>query len=287
MPAKKAGEVALKLRHFFIGKQKEEPKLPRSKQVEAIKTNLPQLQRSALIAALRNTGVSAQEAEQLTDFSSIRGTPDEFLRRMEAFSLNKATQEALEPLRQLASQLADLGITDVCEYDAGIARGLDYYTGIVFEAWDRSSGLPRAIAGGGRYDDLVGVFEGQRLPGTGFGFGETVILELAEELSLLPPPDPPADIYLAPVSKKQFSACRDLASQLRTAGIRTIFNGFSWSLTKQLDDAGKRQIPFVIIVGPRELEKKSVNVRDMKTGKEQQVLISSLADFINNALQRK
>ena len=282
--AKKAEEIALKLRHFFIGKQKEEPKLPRSKLIDTLKANLPQLQSKALIMALRKAGVDLQAAEQLTEFSAIRGTPKEFIQKMEQFSLDTATQQALNPLRQLATQLEDLGITDVCEFDAGIARGLDYYTGIVFEAWDRNSGLPRAIAGGGRYDDLVGIFEGQRLPGTGFGFGETVILELAEEMNLLPPPDPPADVYLAAVSKKQLRTCREIASQLRTARIRTIFNGFSWSLSKHLDDAGKRQIPLVIIVGPRELEEKSVNVRDMKTGEEKPIKITKLTEFIKRVL---
>jgi histidyl-tRNA synthetase len=284
--AKKAEEIALKLRHFYIKKQTKKPKLPRSKLIEELKTKLPQLQRKALINALKKIGVTQQAAEQLTDFSAIRGTPMEFLRAMEELTLDKITQKALKPLSQLATQLDDLGITDVCKFDAGIARGLDYYTGIVFEAWDRNSGLPRAIAGGGRYDDLVSIFEGQRLPGTGFGFGETVILELAEEMGLLPSADPPADIYLAPVSKKQFSICREIASKLRAAGIRTIFNGFSWSLTKHLDDASKRQIPFAVIVGPRELAKKSVNVRDMKTGKEQLIKISELSEFINTALQQ-
>jgi histidyl-tRNA synthetase len=286
IPAKKAEAIALKLRHFYIGNQKEEPKLPRSKLIDTIKANLPQLQREALIEVLGKTGVRPEAAKQLTEFSAIQGTPNEFLQEMEKISLDNTTQKALEPLRQLATQLEDLGITDVCEFDAGIARGLDYYTGIVFEAWDRSSALPRAIAGGGRYDDLISIFEGQRLPGTGFGFGETVILELAEEMNLLPPPDPPADVYLAAVSKKQFSVCREIASQLRTKGIRTIFNGFSWSLTKQLDDAGKRQIPLSIIVGPRELADKSVNVRDMKTGEEQQIKIIKLAAFIKKLQQR-
>jgi histidyl-tRNA synthetase len=283
-PAKKAEEIALKLRHFYIGKQKEEPKLPRSRNLEELKNNLPKLQREALIDTLRNIGVNQKAAEQLTDFSAIRGTPTEFLQAMDEVPLTEATQNALKPLRQLATQLDDFGITDVCEFDAGIARGLDYYTGIVFEAWDRRSELPRAIAGGGRYDDLVGIFEGQRLPGTGFGFGETVILELAEEMNLLPPPDPPADMYVAPVSSKQLSSCRELASQLRAEGVRTIFNGFSWSLTKHLDDASKRQIPFTAIVGPRELAKKSVNVRNMKTGEECSVKLSELAKFIKAAL---
>ncbi len=283
-PLKKAEEIALKLRHFFVGKQKDIPKLPRTKQIEELKKQLPSLQRDALIKTLYDAGVPQDAAQQLTDFSAIRGTPKEFLQRMKEVKLDEATKKALEPLRQLAEQFEDLGLTQVCEFDAGIARGLDYYTGIVFEAWDRSSELPRAIAGGGRYDDLVGIFEGQRLPGTGFGFGETVILELAEEMGILSPPPPPAEIYLAPVSKKQLSVCREIATQLRAAGIRTIFNGFSWSLSKRLDDASKRQVPLAAIVGPRELEQKSVNVRNMKSGKEKIVKISALADYVKSTL---
>ncbi|MFX1509072.1 MAG: histidine--tRNA ligase [Promethearchaeota archaeon] len=283
-PPKKAEEIALKLRHFFVGKQKDIPKLPRTKQIEELKKQLPRLQRDALMKTLSDAGVPQDAAQQLTDFSAIRGTPKEFLQRMKEVKLDEATKKALEPLRQLAEQFEDLGLTEVCEFDAGIARGLDYYTGIVFEAWDRSSELPRAIAGGGRYDDLVGIFEGQRLPGTGFGFGETVIMELAEEMGILSPPPPPAEVYLAPVSKKQLSVCREIATQLRAAGIRTIFNGFSWSLSKRLDDASKRQVPLAAIVGPRELEQKSVNVRNMKSGKEKIVKISALADYVKSTL---
>jgi histidyl-tRNA synthetase len=285
-PKKKAEEIALKLRHFFIGKQQERPKLPRSKFNDELIKNLPQIQEAALVEAMEKTGIPKDTAIQLTQFSSIQGPPKAFLQAMGKLGLSKETQQALKPLEQLALQLEDLGITEFCEFDASIARGLDYYTGIVFEAWDRSSGLPRAIAGGGRYDDLVGILEGQRLPGTGFGFGETVILELADQKELLPPPEPAADLYIAPVSKKELPICRQIAAKLRKAGIRTLFNGFRWSLKKYLDDASKRQVPFTAIVGPRELAKDAVNLRDMKTGEEKQVKIDKLAEFIRATLQK-
>jgi histidyl-tRNA synthetase len=81
--------------------------------------------------------------------------------------------------------------------------------------------------------------------------------------------------------------CREIASKLRSEGIRTIFNGFSWSLTKHLDDASKRQIPYAAIIGPRELAKKSVNVRDMTTGDEKLVKIRLLANFIKKTLKTR
>ena len=286
IPPKKAEEIALKLRHFFVGKQKDEPKLPKSNLIDDLKSRLPELQRDALIVQLKKIKVPQQAAEQLTDFSGIRGSPEEVLKALKQIDLDDSTQAAIEPLKQLAQQLEELGIDDYCEFDTGIARGLDYYTGIVFEAWDQGTGIPRAIAGGGRYDDLVGIFGGQPLPGTGFGFGETVILEIAEEKGLFPPPEPQADIYLAPVSKKQLSKCREIATLLRSKQVRTLFNGFSWSLKKHLEDASKRLIPFTAIVGPRELEKNAVNLRDMKSGEEQQVKISKLAAFVKRTSQR-
>lgn len=283
--ADEAEQIALKLRHYFIGKQKDLQQLPTSNIIEELKNSLPQIQRDAQIEALLEIGMQKKAAEQLTNFSSISGPPDDFLQAIEDIKIDTKTRQALEPLRDLAVQLKDLGLEPCCEYDASIARGLDYYTGIVFEAWDRSTSLPRAIAGGGRYDDLVRVFKGQPLPGTGFGFGETVILELAEEKGFLPTSDPPANLYLAPVSKKQLAKCQQIATQLRKAGIRTIFNGSSWSLTKHLDDASKRQIPYAAIVGPRELAKDAINLRNMLTGDEQVITIDGLAEFLRQALQ--
>jgi histidyl-tRNA synthetase len=276
--SEKAAQIALQLRHSTGTKQNV--KLLRSAQLQDVVQDLPNIQREAMIEALQQIGAPREAAAKLTDFSSVRGSPKVFLQDVEAMPINEKTRTSLEHLQQLAVHLQDLGIEDCCEYDASIARGLDYYTGIVFEAWNRGGQLVRAIAGGGRYDNLVAVFEGERLPGTGFGFGETVILELAEEYGLIPPPTPQGEVYLAPVSDKQLPACRQLATRLRTAGIRTVFNGFVWSLTKHLEDAGKRQIRLAVIVGPRELAKNAVNVRDMTSGKEREVGIDGLVDFV-------
>ena len=275
-----ATQIALQLRHS--GDTKQDLKLLRTARLQDILRDLPNIQREAMIEALQQIGVPREPAAKLTDFSTVSGNPKVFLQDMEAKSLDTKTRASLEHLRQLATHLEDLGIADCCEYDASIARGLDYYTGIVFEAWNRGGQLVRAIAGGGRYDNLVAVFKGERLPGTGFGFGETVILELAEEFGLIPPPAPQAQVYLAPVSTKQLPDCRRLASRLRIAGIRTVFNGFDWSLTRHLEDAGKRQIRLAVIVGPRELAKNAVRARDMDTGEEREVAMDGLIDFVHD-----
>jgi histidyl-tRNA synthetase len=277
---KKATDIALQLRRLAAGNQDAKTQLPKSERVQYLVDNLTAIIEEAVTEGLEKGGVPKEAAIKLTRFSSIRGSPAEFLQSMEYIELEPQIQKSLEPLRILAAHLKDLGIDDCCEFDASIARGLDYYTGIVFEAWDRDSNIPRAIAGGGRYDDLVSIFKGQRLPGTGFGFGETVLLQLAEEKRILPTPKPPATIYIAPVSKKQLSTCRQLAARLRREGIKTIFNGFPWSLTKHLEDAGKRKIPLAAIVGPKELAENAVNVRDLTTGTEKIVKINELVKFV-------
>lgn len=286
-PTKKAEDIALQLRRLAAGNQEEKVKLPRSEQVQNLAENLPTIIEEAITEALGEIKVPKKAAMELTRFSSIRGDPAKFLQAMDELKLESKVQESLEALRMLAAHLKDFGIEDCCEFDASIARGLDYYTGIVFEAWDRSANIPRAIAGGGRYDDLVSVFKGQRLPGTGFGFGETVILQLAEEKGILPSLSAPAAIYLAPVSKKQLSICRQIASRLRREGIQTIFNGFPWSLTKHLEDAGKRKIPLAAIVGPKELAENAVNVRDLITGKEKLVKIDELSSFVQGYAKQR
>ncbi len=279
-PPKRATEIAITLRRIANGNEAARKELPSSQSVQELVSDLDNIKTKAATKALQKIGVPDSAIKELLRFASIYGKPSEFLNAMRELSLSKETQQAIIPLEQLANQLNDFGITEYCEFNAGIARGLDYYTGIVFEAWDRAGELPRAIAGGGRYDDLVSVLEGQPLPGTGFGMGETVILELAERKKLLPPFKAPATLYIAPVSKKQLPFCRQLAARLRQAGIKILFNGFSWSLSKHLEDAGKRQIPLTAIVGPKELAKDSVNVRDMETGKEQIIKIDQLAKFV-------
>ncbi|MFX1474096.1 MAG: histidine--tRNA ligase [Promethearchaeota archaeon] len=286
LPAKNVTEIALLLRRYAQGNKEALGELPRRKKIRELAENLPRIIQEAMINALGEIGVSKDLAMKLFEFSSISGEPKEFLKSMDELDLDAEIQQSLEPLRQLALYLEELEITDCCEIDASIARGLDYYTGIVFEAWDRGANIPRAIAGGGRYDDLVDIFGGQRLPGTGFGFGETVILALAEEKGILPPINPPASVYLAPVSKNQLTTCRQIATRLRQSGISTLFNGFPWSLSKHLDDAGKRKIPLAVIVGPRELAKEAVNVRDMISGEETQVKIDDLAQFVRTCLKR-
>ncbi len=184
-------------------------------------------------------------------------------------------------MRELATYLDYFGVINNCEYNASIARGLDYYTGIVYEFFDRTGSVVRAIAGGGRYDQLVSSFGGEKIPATGIGMGETVLMAILEDLGRLPPYFQKVDFYVAPVNKKVIKEATDIATRLRKE-FKVLFNPFGWKLTNQLEDAAIRKIKYMIIVGKRELEQNRVTIRNLETG--EQTLLS--VEGIENELRK-
>ena len=132
-------------------------------------------------------------------------------------------------------------------------------TGIVYEFFDRTGSVVRTIAGGGRYDQLVESFGGGLIPCTGIGMGETVLLSILKQLGRIGEYSHPAKVYVAPISKDVFKESAEIANMLREE-FEIIFNPFGWNLKKQLQDAGTRKIPLMVIVGKRDLEEKKVDV---------------------------
>jgi histidyl-tRNA synthetase len=160
--------------------------------------------------------------------------------------------------------------SDVVELDLSVARGLVYYTGTVFECYDRDENL-RAIAGGGRYDDMVELFGGDRCEAVGFAIGYSTLKLLLEAKGLLPKPDAGVDFYIAPVNAKMAKKARSIAEDLRKKGFSAETDLMSRKLGKQLEFASTIGAKKVVIVGPEELKQKKVVVRDMKSGKEEKI----------------
>ncbi len=163
---------------------------------------------------------------------------------------------------------------DFVQLDLSTARGLAYYTGTVFEVFDRK-GKFRSIAGGGRYDGLVKLLGGQETPALGFGIGLATLQMLLEERNLLPESPGGADYYVAPVSERERKKARDIADRLRKRCSADI-DLMGRSLRKQLEYANKVGAKKVVIVGEEELKKGKVVVKDMSTGRERKADIKSL-----------
>jgi len=238
--------------------------------------SLQEIAENVIKKSFKELGLTDLQSDQLYAFSNIRGDPKTFIEQMQnEFDLDEVTKEVLDKMNDLAVYLKMFGVIDTCIYDASIARGLDYYTGIVFEFYDTTGSVVRAIAGGGRYDQLIESFGGGKIPSTGIGMGETVLYSILKEQGKLEKYKHPAMVYVIPMTKDVTNIAAEIVSTLRD-NFATLFNPFNWNRKKQLQDAVVRNIPYVVIVGKRDLGNKNITLKNLETREESLVPISDL-----------
>jgi histidyl-tRNA synthetase len=199
------------------------------------------------------------EAEALVDFLAVRDLA-EARRRL------PGAGAALDELAGLFDLLAGYGVADRVVFDAGVVRGLAYYTGVVFEAFDARGEL-RALCGGGRYDRLLESLGGKPAPAAGFGFGDAVILELLEEKGLLPALPRGLDDVVVAVSRAERLAAIRHAARLRAEG-RSVELWLDAPLKRALRNADRAGAARVHLLGPEELGRGVVKIRNLASGEE-------------------
>ena len=150
------------------------------------------------------------------------------------------------------------------DFDASVVRGLAYYTGVVFEAFDRKGEL-RAICGGGRYDRLAELYGGEKcqIPFCGFGFGDCVVIELLKDYGLMPDASPAVDVVVAPFDAKMQPCALKVASSLRQAGLSVDAALTACKARKAFDLANRQGARLVAFVAPGEWARGLVRVKDM------------------------
>jgi histidyl-tRNA synthetase len=185
--------------------------------------------------------------------------------------------EALREMEEFRETLGQLGLGHFVEVDLRIVRGLAYYTGIVFEIFDRDRRL-RAICGGGRYDRLLELVGGEPLPATGFGMGDVVLTELLKEKELLPSLEREADLYIVSITPELRALAHELAGIHRDAGRRVLYSLRPTSVKKQFSAASTEGARWVLILGPDEVERGVAMVRDMDSGSETEVSLAVLRE---------
>lgn len=177
---------------------------------------------------------------------------------------NERLWESSEKMIRFFDSISALGIRQFVEYDPQIVRGLQYYTGVVFEAWDRA-GQFRAVLGGGRYDNLVEDVGGSPLSGVGFAMGDVVINLLLKHfgISLIDINSKNQPILVSVFDQPHMAASQQLAAELRTAGFRTSCYPEAAKLSKQFKYADKLGCPLVLIIGPDELVHETVSIKNL------------------------
>jgi histidyl-tRNA synthetase len=200
-------------------------------------------------------------------------------KQKELAELTRWLAEPTEPEGELAEFLAvcaDYGLKDYLTVDKTIVRGLAYYTGTVWEIFDRGRTL-RAVAGGGRYDKLVERLGGPSMPALGYGMGDVVLSELLKDLNLLPKAAPRVDALVVAIGEEMLGPARTVVRRLRDAGVRAEAPYAPVKVGKALklaDAAGARR---AFLVGPNEWKDGTVKVRDLASGEETTVSVEALA----------
>jgi histidyl-tRNA synthetase len=221
----------------------------------------------AVTAELTDRGVSAEAAAKM-------------LARLSTGLTGDVRFEGAADLREIVGLCAHNPAADRIEIDLSLARGLSYYTGAIFEI--SVPDLAGSLAGGGRYDELIGMFLGQQVPACGISLGLERILVVMAERGMFPPAltAAPADVM---VTIWNANAARDairLAGELRAAGVRVDLYPEPDKIGKQFKYAGSRGVRFVTIVGEAETERGDVAVKNLETGEQQVMPRAAVASFI-------
>jgi histidyl-tRNA synthetase len=190
-------------------------------------------------------------------------------------SSNEDVLREIDRLESYEQCLGALGLADFIRFDPSIVRGLAYYTGTVFEIFDRKGEL-RAICGGGRYDRLLASVSSADLPAVGFGMGDVVLTELLRERGLLPDGRQAVDTFIVSMSDAQRPLLLQMARALRARGESVLYALRPAAVGKQLKEADARGAGRVILIGPDEVARGAAIVRVMATGEQREVPLDDL-----------
>lgn len=193
-----------------------------------------------------------------------------------------------EELVRFFAAIDALGYRDYVRYDPNIVRGLDYYTGIVFEAVDKQGEVRRSILGGGRYDNLLADVGGEPLPGVGFAMGDMVITLLLEKYNRLPKElnRSPAQVLITVFDEDSLLASFTLAEELRRVGFKVSCYPEPAKLSKQFKFADRTGIRLAVIIGPDEQKNNIVSIKNLQTGEQSTVSRSEMADRLTEMLEK-
>jgi len=236
---------------------------------------LPKIGLENVKKELLDRDIEKKSAEKIMEIIEIDGTPETVLNKAEKII---GKNEGIEELKQIISYLKQMNTEPKFKIDLSLARGLDYYTGPIFEVV-AEEGIG-SVAGGGRYDKMVGLFSGKDVPATGISLGIERIIEVMKERKMIEAKKSNVKVFVIAVNDKVRDKVLEIVQKLRDNSIPTDYDLRSRSLSKQLSYANSLGIPNVVIVGEKELESKCVRLRRMVSGKEVLLKIEDLAQGV-------
>ncbi|MFA5792469.1 MAG: histidine--tRNA ligase [Candidatus Gracilibacteria bacterium] len=217
-----------------------------------------------------------QSVEDLLRILNIKGSNQEKLKSIESY----ASKETIEEVKEYLDLCDSFGVPEKnLILDISLARGLDYYTGIVFEVYLTDIEIG-AVCAGGRYDNLCSLFSDKEFSGVGVAFGFDRIVLAMEELGMLKQIKLNAEVLVTYFDKESLNESIKIAKELQEAGINTEIYFEPASLGKQMKYADKKGIQFVVICGPEEIKKNEANVKIMQIGKQKSIPRTQLVSYL-------
>ena len=235
-------------------------------------------------AELMERGLDREAVDKLQPILELSGDNAQKLNQLkEVLAVSETGMKGIEEMETVFGYVGRLGIDLTVELDLSLARGLNYYTGAIFEvkALDFAIG---SICGGGRYDDLTGIFGMPNMSGVGISFGADRIYDVMTGLGLFPAElNCSTRVLFTNLGEAEQAAVLPLLRSVRDAGVPAEIYPDQARMKKQMEYANRRGIPYVVIVGSQELEAGAATVKDMRTGEQRQVLLDKLATEICNS----
>jgi len=230
--------------------------------------------REAVRTELRSEGLEDAVIDSVVEFTSIQGTPDEVLGKVsEVQTRGEEAKLGYRQLIQLAEALKGFNKLDRCLFDMSVVRGIGYYDGIVFEAFDKGGEEVGAILGGGRYDKLCGIYGKRNIPATGVAGGIERLLISLEKAKVFPRLSTVGTVFVVAVNNEVRQKTLSIATKLRSLRIPSDVDVKGKSLAKQLEYADSLDIPYALIVGPQEVKSGRFKLRDMKKRTEESLTL--------------
>lgn len=195
--------------------------------------------------------------------------------------LTEAGQDsAVTELKDFLKRLKECGIAEFIKYDPAVVRGLDYYTGVVFEIFDKHPDNRRALCGGGAYANLLKIFNEEPLAGVGFGLGDVTLTDFLETHGLMPDFTLPCnDLFLAPLDDDACATVQKLAQELRVQGVKTVTALEPVKLKKAFPMAEKRGAKFVAFIGGNEIKDNKLPIKNLKEKTQQDFALNDLSSI--------
>lgn len=241
---------------------------------------LDKIGEESVLKELGENGIGRDSGEKILEFIKIKGTVDEILEQLRELKIeDEIFLEGLDELTQVIAYMRDFGIEEDCfDIDLKIARGLDYYTGTVYETTLDNYPKIGSVCSGGRYEDLASYYTDKTLPGVGISIGLSRLFYQLNEAKIISSEEKSlVDLLIIPMDDCIHDGIK-LLSELREKGVRvSVYTEFA-KLKKKFKYADQTKVDYVIVLGEEEIKTRKYSLKDMKTGDQEEVTFDELVD---------